>query len=114
MMYSNSYLQNVPQHLKSNDDSTGVKLVKSATIKLETAQGQLDKARERADKAFERDMDVGRKIQEEIRALAKFDATLGAKYLGVFSSRSLKTREKCISFAQFVYFLREGCLLFNF
>ena len=29
---------------------------------------------------------------------------LGAKYLGFFSSRSLKTREKCISFAQFVYF----------
>ena len=31
-----------------------------------------------------------------------------------FSSRSLKTREKYISFAQFVYFLREVCLLFNF
>ena len=29
---------------------------------------------------------------------------LGAKYLGFFSSRSLKMREKCISFAQFVYF----------
>ena len=26
----------------------------------------------------------------------------------------LKTREKYISFAQFVYFLREACLLFNF
>ena len=26
----------------------------------------------------------------------------GAKYLGFFSSRSLKTREKCISFAQLV------------
>ena len=38
----------------------------------------------------------------------------GAKYLGFFSSRSLKLREKCISFAQFVYFLREVCLLFNF
>ena len=38
----------------------------------------------------------------------------GAKYLGFFSSRSLKTREKCISFAQFVYFLREVCLLFHF
>ena len=38
----------------------------------------------------------------------------GAKYLGFFSSRSLKTREKYISFAQFVYFLREVCLLFNF
>ena len=38
----------------------------------------------------------------------------GAKYLGFFSSRSLKTKEKYISFAQFVYFLREVCLLFNF
>ena len=39
---------------------------------------------------------------------------LGAKYLDFFSSRSLKMRGKCISFAQFVYFLREVCLLFNF
>ena len=31
-----------------------------------------------------------------------------------FSSRSLKTREKYISLAQFVYFLREVCLFFNF
>ena len=38
----------------------------------------------------------------------------GAKYLGFFSSRSLKTKEKYNSFAQFVYFLREMCLLFNF
>ena len=38
----------------------------------------------------------------------------GAKYLGFFSSRSLKTREKYISFAQFLYFLREVCSLFNF
>ena len=38
----------------------------------------------------------------------------GAKYLGFFSYRSFKTREKYISFAQFVYFLREVCLLFNF
>ena len=29
-----------------------------------------------------------------------------------FSSRSLKTREKYTSFAQFVYFLRDICLLF--
>ena len=45
----------------------------------------------------------------------------GAKYLVFVSSRSLKTRE--ISFAQFVYFLknkhivyflREVCLFFNF
>ena len=39
---------------------------------------------------------------------------LGAKYLGFFSSRSLEMREKCIGFAQFLYFLREGCLLVNF
>ena len=38
----------------------------------------------------------------------------GAKYLVFFSSRSLKTREKCISFAYFVYLLREVCLRFNF
>ena len=31
----------------------------------------------------------------------------------IFSSFSLKTREKYISFAQFVYYLREVCLLFN-
>ena len=39
---------------------------------------------------------------------------LGAKYLSFFSSRSLKMREKYISFAQFVHFLRELFLLFNF
>ena len=39
---------------------------------------------------------------------------LGAKYLGLFSSSSLKTGEKNITFSQFVYFLREVCLLFNF
>ena len=44
-------------------------------------------------------------------AVAK--AFLGTKYLVSFSSCSLKTREKYISFAQFVYFLREVCLLFN-
>ena len=38
----------------------------------------------------------------------------GAKYLVFFSSRSLQTREKYISFAQFVHFLREVCLHFNF
>ena len=36
---------------------------------------------------------------------------IGAKYLFFFSSHSLKTREKYISFAQFVYFLREVGLL---
>ena len=35
----------------------------------------------------------------------------GAKYLVYFSTRSFKTRER---FAQFVYFLREVCLLINF
>ena len=39
---------------------------------------------------------------------------IGVKYLFSFSSRSLKMREKYISFAQFVYFLRKVCLLFNF
>ena len=44
--------------------------------------------------------------------------TLGAEYLVFVSSRSLKTREKYtlrqLSLSQFVYFLREVCLLFNF
>ena len=39
---------------------------------------------------------------------------LGVKYLGFFSSCSLKTREKYISFAQFVYFFSEVCLHFKF
>ena len=38
---------------------------------------------------------------------AAFVGNQGAKYLGFFSSRSLKMREKCTSFAQFVYFSRE-------
>ena len=38
----------------------------------------------------------------------------GAKYLDFFSSCSLKTREKYISFAKFLYFLREVCLHFKF
>ena len=37
---------------------------------------------------------------------------IGAKYLVFVSSRFLKTRE--LSFAQFVYFLRNVCLFFNF
>ena len=47
-------------------------------------------------------------------ANAVFTLHTGAKYLGFFSFHSLKTREKYISFAQFIYFLREVCLLFNF
>ena len=39
---------------------------------------------------------------------------IGAKYLDFFSTRSLKTREKYISFGEFVCFLRGVCLLFNF
>ena len=39
---------------------------------------------------------------------------LGAKYLGFFSSRSLKMREKYTSFVQFACFLREVCLILNF
>jgi hypothetical protein len=38
---------------------------------------------------------------------------IGAKYF-FFSSRFLKSRGKCISFAQFVYFLSEVSLLFTF
>ena len=37
---------------------------------------------------------------------------VGVKYLFFVSSRSLKTREP--GFAQFVYFLREVSLFFNF
>ena len=40
----------------------------------------------------------------------RYPHQLGAKYWVFFSFRSLKTREKYISFAQFVYFLREVCL----
>ena len=40
--------------------------------------------------------------------------SIGAKYLVLFSSQFLEMREKCISFAQFLYFLREVCLLYNF
>ena len=43
-----------------------------------------------------------------------FGLTARCELFGFFSSRSLKTREKYISFAQFIYFLREVCLLFNF
>ena len=39
---------------------------------------------------------------------------LWCEMFGFFSSRSLKTREKYISFVQFVYLLRKVCLLFNF
>ena len=43
-----------------------------------------------------------------------YKMSLGAKYLVVFSSCFLKTRENYISFAQFVYFSTEVYLLFNF
>ena len=50
-----------------------------------------------------------------IRIACREMSDYGAKYFGgLFSSRSLKPREKYISFAQFVYFLREVFLLFNF
>ena len=53
-------------------------------------------------------------IQMILLALvAAIAISLGAKYLLFFSSRSLKTREKYISFVQFLYFLREVCLFFN-
>ena len=42
----------------------------------------------------------------------------GAKYLGFFSSRSLKTKEKCISFAQLVllslYIFSKKNIIVNF
>ena len=50
----------------------------------------------------------------EITANQPSNIVKGAKYLGFFSFRLLKTREKYVSFAQFVYFLREVFLLFNF
>ena len=42
----------------------------------------------------------------------RFYSVQGANYLVFVSCRSLKTKE--LSFAQFVYFLREVCLFFNF
>ena len=51
-------------------------------------------------------------IYEKIESEDEEDT--GAKYLGFSSSRSLKMIEKYISSAQFVYFLRKVCLLFNF
>ena len=59
---------------------------------------------------------------EEVTDMASEDSSidetdidfLGPKCLVFFSSHSLKTRKKYISFAQFVYFLREVCLLRNF
>ena len=53
------------------------------------------------------------KVIDHCSELIKSTEDKGAKYLGFFSSRSLKMREKYISFAQFVYFLREVCLLFS-
>ena len=44
-----------------------------------------------------------------------FSHSQGAKYLGFFSPLVPSKREKILFiFAQFVYFLREVCLLFNF
>ena len=42
------------------------------------------------------------------------DIVYCAKYFGFVFSRSNKKRENYISFAQFVYFLRKLCLLFDF
>ena len=41
---------------------------------------------------------------EESKNNAVVNFEIGAKYLGVFSSRSLKMREKCIGFDQFFNF----------
>ena len=46
-------------------------------------------------------------------AEAALRADLGAKYL-FFLLSFPQNENKCISFAQFVYFLRELCLLYNF
>ena len=50
---------------------------------------------------------MGKNVAEALDVDYHVAVYIGAKYLGFFSSPSLKTREKCISFAQFVYFLRE-------
>ena len=49
-------------------------MIKAASIKLEVARVQLDKATERADLAFEGDMKFAKKIKEKIRLLAGFQA----------------------------------------
>ena len=61
---------------------------------------------------FDYDMQIKAKTDAKMAKMIRF-FEYGAKYLVFFSSRSLKTREKCISFAQFVYFLREVCLSFK-
>ena len=43
-------------------------------------------------------------VKLDLMFVASLISDLGAKYLVFFSSCSLKTREKYISFAQFVYF----------
>ena len=56
--------------------------------------------------------------QKDAEKLSEFyaakitDDDIGAKYLVFVSSRSIKTRE--LSFAQFLYFLENVCLFFNF
>ena len=62
------------EHSQNNDTSTASQIVRSAHVKLEVAQKELDSAQERADKAFERDMQVAKEIQKNIQKLAKFDA----------------------------------------
>ena len=63
---------------------------------------------------------VGERLMRkiELEAACPHHPKIGAKYLVFFSPRSLKMREKYISFevsfAQFVYFLKEVCLLFKF
>ena len=71
-------------------------------------EAQVDAVFEKYDKNKD-----GRLDFEEFKELMSSNSK-GAEYLVSFSSRSLKTRGKWISFAQFVYFLREVCLVFNF
>ena len=55
-------------------------------------------------------------ISEEIDSKVELTTPIGAKYLEFFLLSFSQNEKKnvCISFAQFVYFLREVCLLFNF
>ena len=70
-------------------------------------EAQVDAVFEKYDKNKD-----GRLDFEEFKELMSSNSK-GAKYLGFFSSRFLKMREKYISFAQLVL-VREVCLLFNF
>ena len=71
-------------------------------------EAQVDAVFEKYDKNKD-----GRLDFEEFKELMSSNSK-GVEYMVSFSSRSLKTRKKCICFAQFLYFLREVCLLIKF